>query len=244
MKIFYLDPSDSSSLCIFAKIYQTIHFRNVLNYIPIKFIWKYFLVCAGLGNLNWSLKVLSHLLPDIKVQPTLCCLHAGSGKQTDPSVWLYQCLPGIPGRVLMIQCHNKCGKSLKRTSKKKNRQIKPAWSKNFYMRTGLESSARRFTQWHCGEVTRPIMSPQGEGRGSLSQALRASVPLDSGPCTALWHCLHLALVIYSSSVILLSTCLCHFLNQIRNGLWLRLCFYTPLRVFCGWQGTYNQIPEP
>lgn len=106
MKIFYLDPSDSSSLCIFANIYQTIHFRNLLNYIPIKFIWKYFLVCAGLGNLNWSLKVLSHLLPDIKVQPTLCCLHAGSGKQTDPSVWLYQCLPGIPGRVLMIQCHN------------------------------------------------------------------------------------------------------------------------------------------
>lgn len=132
--------------CIFAKIYQTIHFRNLLNYIPIKFIWKYFLVCAGLGNLNWSLKVLSHLLPDIKVQiQRLCCLHAGSGKQTDPSVWLYQCLPGIPGRVLMIQCNNKCGKSLKRTSKKKNRQIKPAWFKNFYMRTGLESSARIYT---------------------------------------------------------------------------------------------------
>lgn len=111
------------------------------------------------------------------------------------------------------------------------------------MRTGLEPSAQRFTQRHCGEVTRPIMSPQGEGRGSPSQTLRASVPLDSGPC-ALWHCLYLALVIHSSSVILLSTRLCHLPNQIRNGLWLRLCFYTPLRVFCGWRGTYNPIPEP
>ena len=116
-------------------------------------------------------------------------------------------------------------KKSKEDLRKKKIIIKPAGSKNFYMRTGLESSARRFTQRHCGEVTRPIMSPQGEGRG-LSQTLRASVPLDRGPRAAVWHCLYLALVIYSSSVILLSTCLCHFLNHITNGLQLRLFLHS------------------
>lgn len=65
-----------------------------------------------------------------------------------------------------------------------------------------------------------------KARGSLSWNRRAFIPLDSGhvlPCdtACTWH----RTIIYGSTVLLLSTCLCHFPNYIRNGLWSGLCLY-------------------
>lgn len=70
-----------------------------------------------------------------------------------------------------------------------------------------------------------------EAQGSLSWTPRAFMPLDGGPHAASWCCLYLAPNGYLLwAVILLSTCLCHFPNQIRNGPCLGPCLNPPITV--------------
>lgn len=67
-------------------------------------------------------------------------------------------------------------------------------SKDFHVKTGFKIKCSEVHTMTAGEEVTKVHNVNGErARGSLSQNRRAFIPLDSGPCAALWHCLYLAL---------------------------------------------------